>query len=226
MQQQHACSNVAITPCSNAMANTHVAIPPATASIHAAIKCMQPTHIRHACNNGKYVIILQRNPRYRLLQTTPSRLCPLAELAKVSIYMLGRAWIAVLKWGCALELMEGLEDHGFELYIHYTSPQLFLTLHKKGANCSGTAETNRKGFPKALVKKKKTQFIAVYFFRIPDSERVYEFAPKTLSLSTHVNLVLVLRLPPYSSTCVLVSPLNISVVGTFREISSKISCAR
>ena len=32
-----------------------------------------------------------------------------------------------------LELMEGLEDHGFELYTdnHYTSPQLFLTLYKK-----------------------------------------------------------------------------------------------
>ena len=56
-----------------------------------------------------------------------------------------------------LELMEGLEDHGFELYTdnYYTSPQLFLTLYKKGVNCCGTARTNRKGFPKVLVKKKK-----------------------------------------------------------------------
>ena len=32
-----------------------------------------------------------------------------------------------------LELMEGLEDHGFELYTdnYYTSAQLFLTLYKK-----------------------------------------------------------------------------------------------
>jgi len=44
-----------------------------------------------------------------------------------------------------LELMSGLEDHGFDLYTdnYYTSPQLFLTLF------------NRKGFPKSLVKKKK-----------------------------------------------------------------------
>jgi len=43
-----------------------------------------------------------------------------------------------------LELMEGLEDHGFELYTnnYYTSPQLFLTLYKKGVNCCGTARTN------------------------------------------------------------------------------------
>ena len=56
-----------------------------------------------------------------------------------------------------LELMEGLEDHGFELYTdnYYTSPQLFLTLYKKGVNCCGTARTNRKGFPKSLVKKNK-----------------------------------------------------------------------
>ena len=33
-----------------------------------------------------------------------------------------------------LELMEGLEDHGFELYTdnYYTSPKLFLTLYKIG----------------------------------------------------------------------------------------------
>jgi len=56
-----------------------------------------------------------------------------------------------------LELMEGLEDHGFELYTdnYYTSPQLFLTLYKKGVNCCGTARTNRKGFPKSLIKKRK-----------------------------------------------------------------------
>ena len=55
-----------------------------------------------------------------------------------------------------LELMEGLEDHRFELYTdnYYTSPQLFSTLYIKGANCCGTARTTRKGFPKALVKKK------------------------------------------------------------------------
>ena len=54
-----------------------------------------------------------------------------------------------------LELMEGLEDHGFELYTdNYTSPQLFLTLYKKGVNYCGTARTNHKGFQKPLVKKR------------------------------------------------------------------------
>ena len=60
-----------------------------------------------------------------------------------------------------LELMEGLEDHVFELYTvnYYTSPQLILTLYKKGVNCCGTARTNRKGFPKVLVKKEREQRI-------------------------------------------------------------------
>jgi len=55
--------------------------------------------------------------------------------------------------------MEGLEDHWFELYTdnYYTSLLLFLTLYKKGVNCCGTARTNRKGFPKAMVKKKGGQ---------------------------------------------------------------------
>ena len=56
-----------------------------------------------------------------------------------------------------LELMSGLEDDGYDLYTdnYYTSPQLFLTLYNKGVNCCGTARVNRKGFPKALVKKEK-----------------------------------------------------------------------
>ena len=56
-----------------------------------------------------------------------------------------------------LELVEGLEYHGFELYTdnYYTSPLLSLTLYKKGISCYGTARTNRKGFPKTLVKKRK-----------------------------------------------------------------------
>ena len=59
--------------------------------------------------------------------------------------------------GAVLELMEGLEDHRFELYTdnHFTSPKLFLTLYTKGVNSCGTARTNKKGSPKALVKKRR-----------------------------------------------------------------------
>ena len=48
-----------------------------------------------------------------------------------------------------LELLEGLEDQGFELYVdnYCTSLQLILILYKKVVNCCGTARTNRKGFP-------------------------------------------------------------------------------
>jgi len=42
-----------------------------------------------------------------------------------------------------LELMSGLEDHGFDLYTdnYYTSPQLFLTLYNKGVNCQNQQES-------------------------------------------------------------------------------------
>ena len=51
-------------------------------------------------------------------------------------------------------LMSGLEADGFHLFTenYYTSPQLSLTLYKKGVNTCGTARTNRKGFPKDLIK--------------------------------------------------------------------------
>ena len=62
-----------------------------------------------------------------------------------SKYMLESSMDHTVKVGLysrvVLKLMEGLEDHGFELYTdnYYTSPQLFLTLYKKGVNCCGTA---------------------------------------------------------------------------------------
>ena len=53
-----------------------------------------------------------------------------------------------------LDLMSGLEADGFHLFTdnYYTSPQLALTLYKRGINCCGTVRTNRKGFPRSLVK--------------------------------------------------------------------------
>ena len=59
-----------------------------------------------------------------------------------------------------LDLMAGLEDSGFELYTdnYYTSPQLYLTLYKKGINACGTVRTNRKEFPPELVHRKGERF--------------------------------------------------------------------
>ena len=53
--------------------------------------------------------------------------------------------------------MEGLEQDGLHLFTdnYYTSPQLAQALYKKGINTCGTVRTNRKGFPKDLVKSKR-----------------------------------------------------------------------
>ena len=53
-----------------------------------------------------------------------------------------------------LDLMSGMEADGLHLFTdnYYTSPQLYLTLYKKGVNACGTARTNRKEFPKDLIK--------------------------------------------------------------------------
>ena len=55
------------------------------------------------------------------------------------------------------DLMSGLETDGFHLFTdnYYASPQLSLTLCKKGVNTCGTTRTNRKGFPKDLIKPKR-----------------------------------------------------------------------
>ena len=62
--------------------------------------------------------------------------------------------------------MEGLEDKGHELYTdnYYTSPELYVHLYEKGIMACGTVRTNRKGFPKELVKKGK-QACGFYDFR-------------------------------------------------------------
>ena len=57
-----------------------------------------------------------------------------------------------------LELMTGLEYKGLQLYTdnYYSSPELFLKLYNEmGINSCGTVQTNRIGFPKSIVKKKK-----------------------------------------------------------------------
>ena len=56
-----------------------------------------------------------------------------------------------------LDLISGMEADGLHLFTdnYYTSPQLSLILYKKGVNKRGTARTNRKGFPKELIKTKR-----------------------------------------------------------------------
>ena len=51
-----------------------------------------------------------------------------------------------------LDLLHGLESHGFEVYTdnYYTSPQLFLYLYNQGTNAVGTCRVNRRSFPKEL----------------------------------------------------------------------------
>ena len=52
-----------------------------------------------------------------------------------------------------LELMSGLDGHHLYTDNYYTSPEVYLTLYKKGINCCGTVRVNRRGFPKDLIKK-------------------------------------------------------------------------
>ena len=51
-----------------------------------------------------------------------------------------------------LELMEGLEDHYTQIIIIPAHSCFWL---QNSVNCCGTARTNCKGFPKALVKKRR-----------------------------------------------------------------------
>ena len=53
-----------------------------------------------------------------------------------------------------LELMTGLDGHQLYTDNYYTSPEVYLQLFDQGINCCGTARTNRRGFPKELVKSK------------------------------------------------------------------------
>ena len=66
-----------------------------------------------------------------------------------------------------LELMDGLEHQGYNLYTdnYYTSPHLYGELYKKGINACGTARVNRKGFPKDLVHTRKDVERGYYDYR-------------------------------------------------------------
>ena len=54
-----------------------------------------------------------------------------------------------------LELMTGLDGHHLYTDNYHTSPEVYLELYKKGINCCGTVRTNRRGFPKELIKQDK-----------------------------------------------------------------------
>ena len=54
-----------------------------------------------------------------------------------------------------LELMTGLDGHQLYTDNYYTSPEVYLQLFDQGINCCGTVRTNRRGFPKELVKSKR-----------------------------------------------------------------------
>lgn len=62
-----------------------------------------------------------------------------------------------LSFRAVTHLMEGLDNRGHQLYTdnYYTSPNLYVHLYEKGTMACGTVRPNRKGFPKALVKKGK-----------------------------------------------------------------------
>ena len=53
-----------------------------------------------------------------------------------------------------LELMIGLDRHQLYTDNYYTSPAVYLELCKNEINCCGTVCTNRRGFPKELIKAK------------------------------------------------------------------------
>jgi len=52
-----------------------------------------------------------------------------------------------------LDLMDGLE--GYEVYTdnYYISPVVYMTFYGDNSNASGTARTNRTGFPKSMVRR-------------------------------------------------------------------------
>lgn len=57
-----------------------------------------------------------------------------------------------------IQRLTGLEYKVLQLYTdnYYSSPELFLKLyHNIGINSCGTVQTNMKGFPKSMVKKKE-----------------------------------------------------------------------
>ena len=54
-----------------------------------------------------------------------------------------------------LELMTGLDGHQLYTENYYTSPTVYLELYENGINCCGTVRTNRRGFPKELIKAKR-----------------------------------------------------------------------
>ena len=54
-----------------------------------------------------------------------------------------------------LDLINGMEDDGHTLFTdnYYTSPELYLHLYNSGVNACGTVRTNRRSFPKEIVKQ-------------------------------------------------------------------------
>ena len=53
-----------------------------------------------------------------------------------------------------LDLLDGLPDNGYCLFTdnYYTGPDLYLTLYNKGINACGTIRTNRRAYPKELIR--------------------------------------------------------------------------
>ena len=62
-----------------------------------------------------------------------------------------------------LDLMTGLYKHHLYTDNYYTSPEAYLKLYDQGINCCGTVRTNRRGFPKELVKPKRDKTDRGYY---------------------------------------------------------------
>ena len=56
-----------------------------------------------------------------------------------------------------IELMTELDGHQLYTDNYYTSPGVYTQLYENGINCCGTVRTNRRGFPKELIKTKTKQ---------------------------------------------------------------------
>jgi len=54
-----------------------------------------------------------------------------------------------------LKLMDGLEDHEVYTDNYYSSPLVYMTLYGDNNNACGTAQTNRTGFPKSMIRRER-----------------------------------------------------------------------
>jgi len=71
-----------------------------------------------------------------------------------------------------LELMTGLVRHRLYTDSYYTSPAVYLELYKNGINCCGTVRTNRRGFPKELIKSKQDKPERGYYYYLSNGPLV------------------------------------------------------